>query len=717
MTISESGVRPQPRPDESRANRDGPDAAPGSRESDLETGGRQDRRPHIATVVFLCVWAAWTALLIAIHVRDPGLHIGGWWNDSNVVNASRFFDRFGLGMTGGLPCIETALRDGKPGSVYATYPPGPYWIHEAVKRLGAGPIEGRSDIMVYRVVAQSAGSLGALLAFFVFSRIARSAPIGALAGCFYMLSVPFAGFSSMFRIDAYEIPLLFGLMACWLRFESATTRRRRIVWAGVTALLFFVDGWITFENVLIFGAFVAGRTLFRLRLKDLAGAAVVGLMPVLVLLIRVLHNGAALGGGWRAGLASLSGGAEKRAMGAMNADTLDRFFPRWLARLGWPWSGSPSLDYDRQFFYPALDPWVLAPAMLLGGALLAVWSRDSTRPARLAVVNGLLLLAGGSLWFALMTEHAFVHDFIVLLLMPGIALLMAGVCHGAAQSLRDRAARRSATVVAVPLLLVTLIAGFLSNLRYSDVLNQVFHLDDSVRQRVDRARTTFDHLALAGLAMGDVDRITIQPMFPVRAAALNRPFNFQIDMQTLPDGLAPDEALYIETWWPETKALAAEALRRFGLPGVVTPPPEFGVIFRGGSDGASPARVRLQEWFTLTSVRWAPTLDGRSRALALRIDGQFDQKRADRYVFTLRVIDQHGRQVDAKATRLSWSSVRDGRTGLVTLILASDVPVQGTVLRLDVWDTETAAFATMQVEQLPDWMRVSDDGRRLEWDG
>jgi len=714
--ISESGACPLPQGERTHPVPGQVDAATVSIEATRERGGRRGRRPHPAAAVFLCLWAVWTALLISIHVRDPGLHIGGWWNDSNVVNASRFFDRFGLGMTKGLPCIETALRDGKPGSIYATYPPGPYWIHEIVKRLGAGPIEGRSDITIYRVVAQVAGSLGALLAYFVFARIAHNAPIGALAACFYMLSVPFAGFSSMFRIDAYEILTLFGLLACWLRFESATTRRGRVGWVGATALLFFADGWITFENVLLFGAFVAARTLFRFRLTVLVGAAVVGTMPFLVMVVRILHNGAAIGGGWRAGVASLSSGAEKRAIGAMNADTMDRFFPRWLARLGWPWSTSPSFDYDRQFFYPVLDPWVLVPAVLLSGVLLAVWGRDSVRPARLAVVNGLLLLAGGLLWFVVMTEHAFVHDFIVLLLMPGFALLLAGVCHGAVQTLRDPAARRSATGVGVPALLVVLIAGFLSNLRYSDVLNQAFHLDDKVRQRVDGARTTFDHLALAGQAMDGVNRVIVQPMFPVRAVALNRPFNFQIDMRTLPESLAPDEALYVETWWPETKALAAEAMRRFGLPGIVTPPPEFGVIFCGGSDGASPARVRIQEWFVLTSVRWAPTLDGRSWALALRIDGRFDQKRADRYVFTLRVIDQHGQQVDAKATRLSWSSVRDGQTGLVTLIVPREAPARGTFLRLDAWDTEKGAFASMLSDELPDWMRASDDGRRLEWD-
>jgi hypothetical protein len=68
-------------------------------------------------------------------------------------------------------------------------------------------------------------------------------------------------------------------------------------------------------------------------------------------------------------------------------------------------------------------------------------------PALRGLANALLLLAGGFTWFIVMTQHTGPHRFIVLVLMPGLALLLGtlawAVLAAAARSLPATTAPRS----------------------------------------------------------------------------------------------------------------------------------------------------------------------------------------------------------------------------------------------------------------------------------
>lgn len=764
-------------------------------------------RPHAArvlTIVFALVFALVGIALYAARAQHPGPDSGEFWSDANVINGCRGYDQIGFSQTWGIPRIQLAAPITDTKALYLTYPPGPYWLSYAAWTVGR--TIGLDPVLSARLFAQTCGLASGLLMFFLCTRLARSPAIGALAALFYILSPAFLSYSAALHHMAYSPMLLLGAMRAWLAFEDGA-RPRRWLWLALAALLFAIDCWTNLEHMVFFALFVGIRTAFHFRWPVVIGAALVGPLPIPMMALRVLHNAQVLGG-WDAAMHKFRSSANRRSSGGRAGVDLSDLALTWLARLDFPVQGRSDLNlvWNQEFVYPALNPWVVAglSAMLLTvlmhgrvrrrqaqrlplslidpglvtlpplagthaakPARLFLWTLPAFSPVTLGLANSLLLLAGGFTWFIVMTQHTQPHRFIVLLLMPGLALLLGALCWWVIDSARACTAGLTGPLAAWVRLrawtLAALVLGvFAFQARRADVLNQHAILDPATHQRVTTRVEANQRAVALGKAL-DASGITRLHLYdganimPWRAATLALPFLYA--RQDMPKAIDPADAIYAEAWDATEIAACLDASIRFGLPDLNGPPDARTVVFRGSATRAgletrldlpllaaprpdqpvppadspsetpappstpaaatpdpSPATPKAPP--TLHSIRWAPTLQSDQFALTMLVTGDLDQSDAqadlDRFTFSLRVRDAQGQVVHESRTRLRWAGIRDRERALLIVLAPASVMVEGATADLAIWDRSARApivFSTAVSEPFA----TGESGRRLRW--
>ncbi|MEZ6232772.1 MAG: hypothetical protein R3B68_01150 [Phycisphaerales bacterium] len=722
--------------------------------------------PRWMAAAFLLVLAALGVLLYAARAQYPGPSSGEFWSDANIINASRGFDDAGFTTTWGLPRIQTAAPVDDASALYVSYPPGPYWLSYAAWTVGKAL--GVEPLLAARLFAQTCGLASALLAWLVFTRLSHSRAIGALAGLFYVLSPAFLSYSAALHHMAYSPMLLFGAMRAWLAFED-TLGPRRLVWLALTALLFAADCWTNLEHMFFFALFVGVRTAFHFRWPVVLGAALVGPLPIPMMALRVLHNAQVLGG-WDAALEQFRSKASRRSGSGRAGVDLHELASSWLARLGWPWPtrDDTNLVWNQEFVYPALDPWVLGAlaAILISVALhgAARWcaNRSARRPLSVSLVDprkglvgvappepppkagarflfwslppggpiacglggGVLLLAGGLTWFVVMTQHTQPHRFIVLLLMPGIALLLGTAAWWVVESARRVGTGSDGLLAALLrgrawILAALLLALFARQIVVADALNQLWPLDERAHRRTASRQDANARSAIVGeaLAARGVSRLHVYDganVMPWRAASLAQPFVYaRIEM---PEALAPSEAIYAEAWDATEVAACLDAAERFGLPLLAGPPSQRAFVFMGGDpssrerrvdaplDRPAPGESGTGSLKAVRAVAWCPTLTGEEWVLAIFLEGDLAGTPEDpvlsRYTFTLRADAREGTGSDngprlESRTRLNWSPIRDDRRALVLLSVPTENLEPGAPAELAIWDRRARAAVTL----------------------
>ncbi|MCA9288289.1 MAG: hypothetical protein KDA05_06885, partial [Phycisphaerales bacterium] len=724
--------------------------------------------PRWMAAAFLLVLAALAALMYTARLQYPGPSSGEFWSDANIINASRGFDDAGFTTTWGLPRIQTAAPVDDTSALYLSYPPGPYWLSYAAWTVGKAM--GVEPVLAARLFAQTCGLLSALLAWLVFTRLSHSRAIGALAALFYVLSPAFLSYSAALHHMAYSPMLLFAAMRAWLAFED-TLGPRRLIWLALTALLFAADCWTNLEHMFFFALFVGMRTVFHFRWPVVLGAALIGPLPIPMMALRVLHNAQVLGG-WDAAMEKFRSSANRRSGGGLAGIDLHELLSSWLARLGWPWPtrDSTNLVWNQEFVYPALDPWVLGAivAILLSitlhgaarwfaarssrrplavslvdptkglvgvappntppasGARFLFWNLPPGGPLASALAGGLLLLAGGLTWFVVMTQHTQPHRFIVLLLMPGIAMLLGTVAWWGVASAR-RVREASGGVLAALLRMRALVLGILLLVLFArqvvvaDVLNQLWPLDERSHRRTMSREEANQRSAVVGraLAARGVTRLHVfdgANVMPWRAASLAQPFLYaRIDM---PETLGQGEAIYAEAWDAAEAAACLDAAERFGLPLLAGSPSQRAFVFldRDAGDAqrlidaplASPGDGGEHQPPApmIRAVAWSPTLTGQEWVLAILVEGDLeadaDESILARYTFTLRADARREPHADAPPrvearTRLNWSPIRDSRRALVLLAVPSSQLARGAPAELAVWDRRSRTPITFEL--------------------
>lgn len=703
-------------------------AAPSNRAG---TPDADPRAPHALGArrrsfrLFVVLWLLWGVLIGVIRYQHPGMEIGESWGDSDIIAAGRFFDVHGYALTHHMPRLETALpASGEHLKVYNTFPPGPFYIHQAVKALGITSLHDQ------RIVSLIYTHFGELLLFLFIRRITRSGGLALIAACLHMFSLPYAGYSTGFWVNMGQ-PTLFAALYAWARFEDALDLRRAGAdarpgrWLTLAALVTFIDFWIVFEHGPLIAIFVAGRAIvrartrrlsFRAALPTVAAAAVVAAMPALVMFLRILHTAAAKDSGLLGGVRHFIASAGSRSWDNPKANTFVDVGIVWLSRLGFPWSGDPVLAHNRQFMFPVLGPVILGLWLALACLITLRWRdpRLASRGVKRGLGVGILLVIGGLSWTVLMRNHVWTHLFTIFTLMPGLAVLMASLAWGgialALPADADRATRPApARVLAgAPILLsAALIAAMLGNLAHSDLLNHAWQLDERKRERVKSAEREYGILADAGQRLRNVDRLYLFPKLPAVTHALGVPFIHQTAPPT--DHPRKGELVALETWSPRARAAALQLADRHGFPDLCREPSRL-IIFPSARGRSLGLQADVEGLGRILDVRIARTLDNRDVAMMWRIAAPGIESVLGRVSLGVVLRDSDGREVER---RTAWLRVAADDAAIVWCTLPASSWRRASSAAIFAWNPADRKTLTWSSDALPAGVALAPDGRSL----
>lgn len=352
--------------------------------------------------------------------------------------------------------------------------------------------------------------------------------------------------------------------------------------------------------------FAAGRLLAPGWRRELRGLMLVGLAGVAALGTRLTHNSLALGGVRRA-VDDLAVVAQYRSGHNAEQFSFGELARVWRTRLGRD-RIRPG-DYSAEMAYPALTPTVRWTSGVLAVVLLCVWHAATSAPLRRVLGNGLLLLFAGGAWLLAMRNHAFIHRHIVLLLMPGLALLFAGLAAAGLQQWWF--GQRAAPVRWIPPLVAIIFVGsFAAEMRKSVALNQVVALEPRVHAEVLKRRLASQLRQQAGRSgLANVERLYFAGSEQPEAAwEIGRPYQFG-DLE-LPAVIGSRDAVWIDPWSQEEQALARQAYARFGFPDVFASPLDVPLLFRLHQDPGLTVDIDYHGLCRLVRLRCARTLDG-----------------------------------------------------------------------------------------------------------
>jgi hypothetical protein len=469
---------------------------------------------------------AWMTVVFTVWTTWPGQDHGTRMADSNILNAGGLFDRHGLGHRHGIPQLETYDDAERRPILYGTYPPGPYWVHGALR------LAGLDTLPELRGASVIGATVAGLMGLCAFSVLARSWLVGALAAWFYCFSAPFSGYADSVHMNVWMQIGLFGFLLAWAGFERTRGPWR---WAclALAALAYFFEIWMTLEHIALIAIVVAVRTVISRRPSVWAGGAVLAAVCLGGMALRVWHLRLEFGT-LDASLDYLLSKYQHRSgegAGGRGGTPLAEVIAPWLRQLRWD-DAAPDSRL-REFAYPFLQPAVLGlmaglvAAMLLARvpALRAALSharaqardvarslgrhaqttrltrRDlagavadsrltALRAARAGLGWGALLLLASLHWHVGMRQHASIHPHVILNMLPGMALILGSLAAGGLR-LASADARGAGWVrFAGAPLAVALMAVFLVHLRDGAVLNRLFpltpmHAELRTRERAD----------------------------------------------------------------------------------------------------------------------------------------------------------------------------------------------------------------------------------------
>jgi len=658
------------------------------------------RRGRGALLAFLVLWAVWSAAVGWIRTSSPGLDHGDITTDSNILNAGENFDRDGFWASWGVPTLDTVRAEGRQPDHYVTYPPGCYWLHQSLKLLGA------KELWHFRLISVFWSSLAVLLFFVLCTRVSGAVLPAALAATAYMLSRPFTEYADNLHYLSFSQVTLFGTLLGWVGVEQAQTARARTRWLLLAAGVFAIDSLVTFEHTLFIAAFAMVRIVIARRWGLLLPLALLGLVPVGMLCARLAINAAAIGGVndvWMIMQAKL-----RQRTGAAGGAGWLQLGQELLDRLGWRPARSGPDSENAKARVGVLAPAFLAPMFVLMVISLATWHLEGMKSARKAAGLAFALLAGGATWPIVMREHAVVHTFTVLLLLPGIAAAIGAlITFGWWQwRLQPRGAPvRLAGFVAGSVLLI----AHVSQMRHSHLLNVRANLDAQVFQRNQSIQIFESRFAAARPAFADLDRLYMFSHDAQLGRKLAVPFDNDTEILHAP--LGAGEAQMLD--WRVARRAMIEGEAGLGPPRFLAEPAGHLAFFFPSREGLGSADMKLSDGSRISRLWVETTLDGVGVVVGAAVHARPGDGAAG---LTLKV---RGRDA---AGKVSWRrSVRAGKCAAVTddaVLWVSVIENTDATLRsIDVWFTrEDGRRLTFDPEfsGAPEGSRMSSDRRTVE---
>jgi len=629
----------------------------------------------LGLVLFLMVWGGTMAGLAVLRTSHPEPLHGDSFSDAAHLIAGWNYDRHGLLHRLGLPQFWE-FTDHPPGHPYITFPPGPYLLIQVYKALGLG------ELWQFRAAALLWTALAGLLVMVLATRLSGSTFVGALATFFYLGSAPFLEYADSLAYHSYSQATLVGTLLAWVAYEQAAGAARRRIWLSLACTLFFLDGWLTLEHMPFIVAFAGLRTLWLRQFGLWRGCALLWATPLVVLGLRVAHVSLALGD-VRGVVAQVRAKVMERAGLESPEHSYRTLLRTWYRRLCG--EATAPQEYDYAYRYPLL----VRPVRYVSGALLVVflclWHAPRLVAARRALCGGVALVFCGSLWLLLMVQHATIHRHLILLLLPGLALLLGALAAaGFLTSLALPRTRSPARVVG-PLLGLGLLASFAAELRGAMAVNLWKPLDPAVRAHWDTTQAAYERLRAFAAANPQVKFVAIRNAYPVLAWLLGR--NFRVTSGPDVPELGPDGLFWVQCWGEVDKPVIPPAARRYGLPDMFSPhlaASNMHLIFRGERVSADRVELEFEAGLRITRLRVAPAIDGESWYVQALLEGPLRDVRCDDLTFYCHLLDAEGHVLRYADTRVAWGAADADGAVLWTTLRRSEVSSRAR-LRLGLW--------------------------------
>lgn len=659
------------------------------------------RRGRGVLFVFLALWVAWSGALGWLRVSHPELDHGDITTDSNILNAGENFDREGFWSSWGVPALDTFRADGKTPDYYLTYPPGCYWLHQALKLVGV------QELWHFRLVSVFWSSLAVLLFFVVCTRVSGAVLPAAIAATAYMLSRPFAEYSDNLHYLSFSQVTLFATVLGWVGIEQAGTAASRMRWLLFTAAMFTLDSLVTFEHTLFVAAFGFVRIALSRRWGLLLPLMLLGLVPVAVLSARFAINAAAMGGVsdvWAVMQAKL-----RQRTGASGGAGWAQVGHELLDRLGWRAARSGADSENAKARIGVLSPAFLFPASVLAVIALSTWHLEGMKPARKAAGLALALLVAGAMWPIAMREHAFVHAYTVLLFLPGIAATIGAlVTFGWWQ--RRWQPRGAPVRVAGAVAGCVLLIAHVSQMRHAHVLNLGWKLDAAVHERNLTIEKFESRFIAARPAFADVQRMYMYSHDAQLGRKLHVAFDNDTGRMHIP--LAKGEAQMLD--WRGVPRAMLDGQAGAGPPRFLAEPASHLAFFFPGRQEIEAGTVALGDGSRVSRLWMESTLDSAGVIVGAAVEAPAGKGTAG-LVLHARVRDAAGTLI-WKRTALAEQCAAVTDSAVIWINLIEPPSAEGR--EIEVWFTRAGGGRSrLRIDEgtlkLPDGIRLAVDGRSL----
>jgi hypothetical protein len=351
------------------------------------------RRDVLAvTPILLLAW-----LLLTINLG--GAWVGhqdnnGAWISASVLN----FQRHGFLTLKGLPTVDTTLTLANPPLFYTSHPPIAVWMPTALVSL-TGYHEA-----VMRFLFAALTLLGAAV-LYCLAHALRGAAFARWTLLFYA-AMPMTAFFG--RMPDHEAPALLWLLLFALSLTAFIKHGRRRQLA-LLALLCAVQAWTAWGGLIgVWVLCAAGMLLDRQRAPALIGVALIG-------------------------------GTAAAAVLVYYQSAWPGTFDELLWKLSWRTSAQSGLAGSASFsgaeflvrlamrFVTLCTPMIAVLSLI--GVLRAQPEGGDGGAGRLARALPLALIVGGLAFVLVFRNASYIHDYYLIYVTPGVALLAAGAMH------------------------------------------------------------------------------------------------------------------------------------------------------------------------------------------------------------------------------------------------------------------------------------------------
>lgn len=225
-------------------------------------------------------------IIILGNITNPIMDHGDRFSDRGVLNSGENFYNYGFAPTKGFPSFEIieSKEQLTPENTYHHYPPLPSIINGILRYLGF------HSILSFRFFFIGLSIIVSFLIYKVFYKLSNHRKISYLASFFFVCNLAFMEYADSIHQHTFLMLNFTIYTIAFYHILHEDKLSKKIQWWMLAAIVYFIDIWISFEHILMFGFLSFGLFLLKPSKKNFAFLFFMGLIPFLSLGSRALHH-------------------------------------------------------------------------------------------------------------------------------------------------------------------------------------------------------------------------------------------------------------------------------------------------------------------------------------------------------------------------------------------------------------------------------------------